>query len=101
MLAQLGLSKEQTSKSRGFINKEFDTVAERLASHTGDYIVGHRFTAADLSFACMAAPILCVQPWEGYGGYLPPVEDLPDELRTVVAAYRAHPAGQFAMRYVK
>ena len=77
---------------------ELDAVAEQLAGHSGAYLTAGRLTAADLSWAAMVSVVLAVQPWEGFGGYLPPVEELPDGFRSVVTTLRAHPAGAFAMR---
>jgi len=45
------------------VEEEFEYVAELL--HGKRYLLGDRFTAADITFACMAAPALLVQPDEG------------------------------------
>lgn len=63
-----------------------------------DYLVGGKFSAADITFATAAAPLLFVQPWEGYGAYVPQIEFLPDSLRDLVKQYRSHPSGQRALR---
>lgn len=97
-LSRMDLSPERASKSYSRIVKEFDAVAERLEQQGSDYILDGRFTAADLSFAAMASPMLFPQPHEGFAGYLPPVEVLPDALQQQVRQLRAHPAGQHAMR---
>lgn len=89
---------EKVRKARHRIDDAFDAAADRLRQHRTDYLVGDRFSAADITFACMAAPVLFVQPWEGFGAYLPPVEHLPEEFRDIVKLYRGHPAGQFALR---
>jgi glutathione S-transferase len=62
------------------------------------YLFGDRFTAADLSLACMLAPVLLPTPAEGYGATLPEVEALPAEGRELVAEMRASPVGGFALR---
>lgn len=72
----------------------FDDVADRL-SDGRRYLVGGRFTAADLTFATLAAPAIMPRK---YGVELPPVELLPESLQAWVARFRAHPAGEFAMR---
>lgn len=97
-LGGLGITKEKATKSHSYIRKEFDAVAEKLEKHSGDFLVGDQFSIADISFAALSAPVLVVQPWEGFGGYLPPVAELPEDMRDIVTELRAHPAGMFAMR---
>jgi glutathione S-transferase len=59
------------------------------------YLVGDRFTAADLTFAALAAFAICP---ESYGAALTPVEELPAAMAALVRATRARPAGEFALR---
>jgi glutathione S-transferase len=74
------------------IRAVFDTVAGRL----GDgYLCGERFTAADLTFACLAAPVIAPPV---YGTPLPGPEELPPALAAEFERFRAHPAGAFALR---
>ena len=56
---------------------EFDAIAARLADGR-PYLTGDRFTAADLTFACLAAAV--VLPPE-YGVALPQPEALPGPVR--------------------
>lgn len=79
-----------TTRSRA----SFDRVAALLADGRR-YLCGDRFTAADLTFACMAAPY--VLPPE-YGIRLPTPDELPGDMRPLVAEMRAHPAGAFILR---
>jgi len=72
----------------------FDSIAARL-SDGRRYLLGDRFTAADLSFAALAAPVLLP---ERYGSPLPPPEAMPETLAREVRRLRAHPAGSFAGR---
>ena len=65
----------------------FDAIAERLADGRR-HLCGDRFTAADLTFACLAAAV--VLPRE-YGVALP--QELP-ELRP----FREHAAGAYALK---
>ena len=83
-------------RSRAKVDAVFDEVAEAVAD-TG-YLVGERFTAADLTVACMAAPIVCVQHSEGYSAHLPSLTGLQPNAEAVVLAAREHPAGQHALR---
>lgn len=59
------------------------------------YLVGDKFSAADLSLACMMAPL--VVPGE-YGVGLPELDELPAEMRSVVLEFRGSPTGEFVLR---
>jgi glutathione S-transferase len=72
----------------------FDTVGERLRDGR-HYLCGSEFTAADLTFAALAAPML-MPP--GYGVRLPQPEELPTHAAAVVRELREHPAGRHALR---
>jgi glutathione S-transferase len=89
-----GITDETARTAVGHVDEEFDAVAERL-SDGRRYLVGDRFSAADLAFAALAAPLL-VPPV--YGTPLPQPEDLPEDMAAAVLRWRAHPAGAFALR---
>jgi glutathione S-transferase len=72
----------------------FDDIAERL-SDGRRFLLGERFTAADLTFAALAAPMLLPAR---YGSPLPPPAAMPPRLAAEVQRLRAHPAGVFADR---
>ena len=76
------------------VQRSFDAVAARLDDGRA-YLCGDSFTAADLAFAALAAPVLV--PRE-YGVPLPAVGELPPDMAAAVRAFRAHPAGRFACR---
>jgi glutathione S-transferase len=78
---------------RAKVLTEFDAIAARLADGR-PYLTGERFTAADLTFASLAAAV--VLPPE-YGVPLPQPEDLPGPVRAEVERFRAHPAGAYAL----
>ncbi|HSO21453.1 MAG TPA: glutathione S-transferase C-terminal domain-containing protein, partial [Chondromyces sp.] len=76
------------------VKEVFATVAERLADRR-DFLVGNAFTAADLSFAALAAPVVLPR---NYGSPLPPLDELPPAMLALVEDFRATPAGEFALR---
>ena len=73
---------------------ELDHAAE-LLSDGRPYLLGDRFTAADLTFAALCAPV--VMP-PGYGVELPQPEILPEATARLVRRAREHPAGAHALR---
>ncbi len=81
-------------RSAARIDQVFETVSKRLEDGRR-YLVGDGFTAADLTFAALAAPV--VLPPE-YPARLPSLEELPDEARARVERWQASRAGQFARR---
>lgn len=90
----LNITPETAEKSRVRMVALFDEVSARLQDGRR-FLVGDRFTAADLTFASLAAVAL-----------LPPeapvlrmdLTDLPASMRPDVERLRATPAGQFALR---
>jgi glutathione S-transferase len=76
------------------VDEEFDAVAERL-SDGRRHLIGDRFSAADLTFAALAAPAVCPPV---YGTPLPQPEDMHEAFAAAVLRWRAHPAGAFALR---
>lgn len=85
---------KEVAESREQVQRIFDSVAERLRDGR-PYLCGDRFTAADLTFACMAAPVTSPSP---YGTPLPTLDDVPKPTRALLEEFRAHPAGAFALR---
>ena len=76
--------------------EEFDRIAELLGDGR-PFLAGERFTAADLTFAALAAPVVIPRR---YGVTLPQPELLDEPTARLVARGRAHPAGEFALRMV-
>jgi glutathione S-transferase len=76
------------------VNRTFDRVGEMLADGR-PYLFGDHFTAADLTFASLAAALLLP---ENYGVKLPSVGELPSAMATQIIAWRMHPAGEFALK---
>ena len=75
------------------VRRELDEVAELLADGR-PYLCGERFTAADLTFAALAAAVV-IPP--GYGTPLPQPGELPGPVGAIVKSFREHPAGTFAL----
>jgi glutathione S-transferase len=94
----LKIGPEGAKKSEARIESVFGEVESRLARGTRRYLVGDRLTAADLTFASLAAPV--VLPPE-YGWPLPSVEDGPPDLLELRDRLRSRPAGTFALRLYK
>jgi glutathione S-transferase len=82
------------ARSRERAQAVFREVAGRL-SDGRPFLTGQRFTAADLTFAALAAPL--VLPPE-YGWPMPPLESLPAPLQSEVRHFRDTVAGQFVLR---
>ncbi|MFQ5458005.1 MAG: glutathione S-transferase C-terminal domain-containing protein [Myxococcota bacterium] len=81
---------------RGFTTRAHAIVA-RTDAMLGDgrnYLVGGRFTAADLSLACMLAPL--VLPRE-YGIRLPLIAELPAPMQPAVKAFSATATGRYVL----
>ncbi len=90
----LDVTPSTAERSEIEVRASFDQVAGRL-SDGRRYLCGERFTAADLTFAALAAPVLLP---EAYGVPLPRLQELPAGMRAVVDELRAHPAGEFGLR---
>jgi glutathione S-transferase len=88
------ISAENAKTAYGQIQEIFADVSDRL-SDGRKYLVGDRFSAADLTFACLAAPL--VAPPE-YGGILPDSSQLPKEMVSQMQVLKETIAGQYALR---
>jgi glutathione S-transferase len=81
------------ARSREVIDRTFATVADLLADGRR-YLCGDRFTAADLTFAALAAPVLMPDAYAT--AYMPASQ--PPAFRALVDELRATPAGAFGLR---
>jgi glutathione S-transferase len=90
----LDITPTSAERSEATVRAIFDSVAERLGDGR-PYLCGERFSAADLTFASLAASVL--MPPE-YGVTLPQPDELPAPMATKVRELRAHPAGAHALK---
>ncbi len=90
----LRISPESATRSLAVVREVFAAIGERVADGR-DFLVGDRFTAADLSFGALAAPVLLPR---GFGSHLPSLADLPSPFLTLVDDLRQTAAGSFALR---
>jgi glutathione S-transferase len=86
----------------------FDDIASRLEQNGGDrgYLVGTQFSAADLTFASLAQPLLASTPALRLdvrpvaAGTEIPLEEFPAGFREKIEVFSAHPAGRYAARMI-
>jgi glutathione S-transferase len=90
----LDVTPATAAQSEAEVRAIFDGVAERLDDGRS-YLCGESFSAADLTFASLAAAVL--MPPE-YGVPLPQPEELPAAMAATVRELREHPAGAYALR---
>jgi len=88
------INPESAGRSLDRIREVFATV-DGILDDGREYLVGGSFTAADLTFSALAAPVLMPR---GYGAPLPSLVDLPGDMLKVVEEMRGSAPGQFAMR---
>jgi glutathione S-transferase len=92
----LGVDHERAEASLRRVREEMAALDDRLGDRP--YLVGDRFTAADLSAACLLAPALLVSRSEGYGAVLPELSALPHEAADVVSELRQTRIGRHCLR---
>lgn len=90
---ELGIGPDTVRVEQERVRRELDEIAELLADGR-PHLCGERFSAADLTFACLAGALV-VPPQ--YGVRLPQPDELPDHIARDVLAFREHPAGAYAM----
>jgi len=88
------ITPQSAQRSIERVRAVFLEVGERLSDGCG-FLVGDRFTAADLSFAALAAPVLFP---EGGGAAFSSFDEVPLAMREEVLRLRSTEAGRFALR---
>jgi len=88
------ITPESAQRSLERVRDVFREVDERLADGRR-YLVGERFTAADLTFAALAAPALFPA---GCRAAYPALDEAPAAMREEVLRLRNSDAGRFALR---
>lgn len=86
---------QDTSKQ---ITEVYDRV-DTLLSDGRQYLVGDKFSAADLTFAALSYPLVAsVLPEMFKNRVPPPLESFPEKYREQVAIWMNSPAGKHAIR---
>jgi glutathione S-transferase len=85
---------EKTTQSLQEIKEIFEIVDRRLAQGN-KYLVGNNFSAADLTFAALASPLVRPNNHPFYSSKMP---NLSDEFAALVLELRTTLAGEFALR---
>jgi glutathione S-transferase len=88
------INTESALEAHRRICKIFSQV-EDLLSDGQTYLVGNAFSAADLTFATLAAAV--VMP-NGYGVVFPELSQMPSRMADQIQAFRETRAGQFVLR---
>lgn len=94
MRRAMKITPEGAERSRKKIDEVFAEVEKRLADGR-TFLVGDSLSAADITFASLAAVVLLP---EQYAATLPRLEELTSTAQIHIRAWRERPAGQFALR---
>jgi glutathione S-transferase len=92
---KLRIDEDRAARATDKVMAQLTMIEARLAR--GRYLVGNEFTAADLTFAALLAPVAVVSRAEGYGAWLPEIATFPPDVQALVDEIRGRPAGQFAL----
>jgi glutathione S-transferase len=94
VLQMYAISEASAIAAHQSICNTFEQV-ETLLADGRDYLVGDRFSAADLTFATLAAAVVAPA---GYGVKLPELSQLPASMATSIQQFRETVAGKFVFR---
>jgi glutathione S-transferase len=93
----LAIDKTHAMRSRDNVLAEFERVSRRIADGR-PYLLGDRFSAADLSFAALGSVALMVGQHEGYGAWVPRLDQLAPEFAELAHSLRESAAGKLVLR---
>jgi glutathione S-transferase len=94
MRRAMNINASSAERSLEKVRRVFEEVSLRVADGRS-YLVGDRLSAADLTFAALASPVLLPR---NFGARLPSLADLPHPVLRLVDEMRETPAGGFALR---
>lgn len=94
MLERIDITETSAIESYREIGWVFDRVSQILADGR-KYLLGDRFSAIDLTFAALAAPM--IQPPEHHISPTP-IAELPTQMQTDIRTCQATSAGEFGLR---
>ena len=93
VIRHLGITATTREDDERRVRGTFDAMAERLADGR-PHLCGDRFTAADLTFACLSSAVTAPPQ---YGVRLPQPDELPPQIGDLIRSFREHPAGAYAL----
>jgi glutathione S-transferase len=91
---KLNITPEATAQAYETINNIFAKVSELLADGR-TFLVGNNFSAADLTFAALAAPVVLPPQHPSKPS---PLQELPPNMAAEINAFRETPAGAYVLR---
>jgi glutathione S-transferase len=102
----LGITPQRMERARAKILDAFAQASARLEATAASsgcsvdaaYFFGTAPTAADITFAALGSIAVGITQAEGYGAWLPAVEESPEPLRALRAELLATPAGRHIVR---
>ncbi|KAG0056582.1 hypothetical protein BGZ83_004364 [Gryganskiella cystojenkinii] len=99
----LHINEVSAMRSKDILKREFEHVSRVLESGPPGpaYLIGNEFSAADLTFASLAAMVVGVNEEDGYGAWLPKKDRLRPEALTFCEELRATTAGQHIVECYK
>jgi len=92
----LNINSKSVERSIQIIDREFSEAEKKLEE--SPFLAGEKFSAADLCFASLAAPIVWVTRKEGYSSEMPELEGAEVEFKNLLNSWRERPAGQHVLK---
>ncbi|KAK5821964.1 hypothetical protein F5H01DRAFT_163425 [Linnemannia elongata] len=97
------INETSASRSRDILKREFEHISRVLESGPPGpaYLVGNQFTAADLTLASLGGLAVGVNEEDGYGAWVPKMDEMRPEGRKFMEELRATTAGQHILECYK